>query len=66
MKTKNNYYVVETSSNLNENPQIEQFTFENDKDLCQFYYDIFKVIMEVEKVGEKSNEKRHDKEKHNN
>lgn len=48
MKTKNNYYVVETSSNLNENPQIEQFTFENDKDLYEFYYDIFKVIMEVE------------------
>lgn len=41
MKTAKNYYVLETSSNLNENPKIEQFTFENDKNLYMFYYSLF-------------------------
>ena len=27
-----NFYVVETSSNLNENPKIEQYSFENDEE----------------------------------
>ena len=30
-------FVLETSSNLNENPKIEQFSFEKDADLYDFY-----------------------------
>lgn len=30
-------YVIETSSNLNENPKIEQFSFERDDGLFEFY-----------------------------
>ncbi len=38
MKTlKGNYYIVETSSNLNENPKIEQFSISNDVELFDFY-----------------------------
>lgn len=44
MRTKENYYVLETSSNLNENPQIEQFSFENDKELYDFYENFFNTI----------------------
>lgn len=32
-----NHYVIETSSNLNENPQIEFFSLLNDKQLFEFY-----------------------------
>ncbi len=32
-----NLYVVETSSNLNENPQIEHFSVSNDRFLFEFY-----------------------------
>lgn len=32
-----NLYVVETSSNLNENPQIEHFSLSNDRFLFEFY-----------------------------
>lgn len=39
-----NYYVLETSSNLNENPKIEQFSFENNEELYKFYYDFFKEV----------------------
>lgn len=38
MRTKHNYYVLETSSNLNENPKIEQYSFENSEELYKFYY----------------------------
>ena len=37
-----NFYVVETSSNLNENPKIEQYSFENDEELFLFYENFFK------------------------
>ena len=30
-------FVLETSSNLNENPKIEQFSFEKDSELFEFY-----------------------------
>lgn len=30
-------FVIETSSNLNENPKIEQFSFEQDEELYKFY-----------------------------
>ena len=36
-RTRDNWYVIETSSNLNENPKIEQFSFENDEALFEFY-----------------------------
>lgn len=41
MRTKSNFYVLETSSNLNENPKIEQYSFENNKELYDFYYGFF-------------------------
>ena len=41
MRTDKNYYVVETSSNLNENPKMEQFSFENDKSLYEWYKKLF-------------------------
>jgi hypothetical protein len=34
-------YVLETSSNLNENPKIEQFSFEKNDELYRFYNDLF-------------------------
>lgn len=35
--TEDGYFVLETSSNFNENPKIEQFSFEKDKQLFDFY-----------------------------
>lgn len=37
-------YVCETSSNLNENPRIEQYSFERDEALYRFYLDFFNAI----------------------
>lgn len=34
-------FVIETSSNLNENPKIEQFSFEKNDKLYEFYLNIF-------------------------
>ena len=49
MKTKNdNYYVVETSSNLNENPKIEHYSFENSKELFDWYEEFFKELVELD------------------
>lgn len=45
MKTKSNYYVVETSSNLNENPKTEHFSWENDKELYDWYLKLFKELL---------------------
>lgn len=45
MKTDNNYYVVETSSNLNENPKTEHFSWENDQDLYDWYLKLFKELL---------------------
>lgn len=47
MRTERNFYVLETSSNLNENPKIEQYSFENSKDLYDFYYNFFDILEEV-------------------
>jgi hypothetical protein len=44
MRTQDNFYVIETSSNLNENPKIEQYSFENDKTLYSFYYGFFEKL----------------------
>lgn len=51
MQTQRNFYVLETSSNLNENPKIEQFSFENNKELFDFYKEFFEKVMEVAERG---------------
>ena len=45
LKTANNFYVVETSSNLNENPKMEQFSWENDQELYEWYQELFIELM---------------------
>lgn len=40
-ETDNNFYICETSSNLNENPCLEQFCLSNSKELYYHYYQIF-------------------------
>lgn len=47
IKTTENFYVVETSSNLNENPKMEQFSWENDKSLYEWYEELFIELMKV-------------------
>ena len=42
--TSNGKYVIETSSNLNENPKIEQFSFEKDSVLFDFYKTVFNTL----------------------
>ena len=50
MRTEKHHYVLETSSNLNENPKIEQFSFEDSEELFCFYRSFFKKVMEVSKI----------------
>jgi len=49
MRTKNYNFVLETSSNLNENPTIEQFCFSNSKALYDFYHPLFEELKNDEK-----------------
>ena len=44
MRSAGKKYVLETSSNLNENPKIEQFCFQIDEKLYDFYYEFFKRL----------------------
>lgn len=44
MRSDGKKYVLETSSNLNENPKIEQFCFQIDEKLYDFYYEFFKRL----------------------
>lgn len=46
MQTSKNAYVVETSSNLNENPKIEQFNFFNDEKVFEWYKEFFEAVFE--------------------
>lgn len=46
MDTDEGKFVLETSSNLNENPKIEQFSFEKDDELFDFYYKIMNSLFE--------------------
>lgn len=46
-KTKNGHYVIETSSNLNENPKIEQFIVENDVGLFDWYREFFEAVFDA-------------------
>lgn len=48
MRTPENWYVVETSSNLNENPKMEQFSWENDENLYNWYLDLFTELLNLE------------------
>lgn len=44
MQCGKDYYVIETSSNFNENPKMEQFSICNDKKLFDFYKDAIFLI----------------------
>lgn len=44
--TDSGKYILETSSNLNENPKIEQFSFEKDEELFGFYKSLFEMWCE--------------------
>lgn len=44
-RTKNNYYVIETSSNLTDNPKMEQFCWENSSELYEWYEELLKELM---------------------
>ena len=59
MRTKENYYVLETSSNLNENPKIEQYSFENSKELYDFYYGFFDALEESKVIKRGESETAH-------
>lgn len=41
-------FVIETSSNLNENPKIEQFSFEQSEELFEFYKGVFESWKDME------------------
>lgn len=45
MDTDKGKYVLETSSNLNENPKIEQFSFEKDSNLYDFYHNFLSELV---------------------
>ncbi|RGX53177.1 hypothetical protein DWV16_17145 [Anaerotruncus sp. AF02-27] len=45
MDTEAGKYVLETSSNLNENPKMEQFSFENNQALFDFYREWIMDVM---------------------
>lgn len=47
MKTRGENFVVETSSNLNENPKMEQFSWENDKELYDWHKGILEALANV-------------------
>lgn len=47
MRTAKNHYVLESSSNLNENPKIEQYSFENCAELYEFYHKFFNALKTV-------------------
>lgn len=47
IKTLQNYYVIETSSNLNECPKMEHFSWENDKKLYLWYESWFEELFEL-------------------
>lgn len=44
METNHDFFVIETSSNLNENPEIEQFVVSNDYELYEWYRSFFEAM----------------------
>ena len=53
MRTRENWYTVETSSNLNENPKMEQFCWENDQTLFEWYRELFGQLLGAKSGEEK-------------
>lgn len=49
MRTANSFYVCETSSNLNENPKMEQFSLENDEALYGWYRELLVELIALGK-----------------
>lgn len=45
LDTDKGKYVIETSSNFNENPKIEQFSFEKSAELYEFYKKSFAGLL---------------------
>ena len=45
VKTKDNYYVIETSSNLTDNPKMEQFCWENSSKIYEWYEALLKELI---------------------
>lgn len=43
--TENGKYVLETSSNLNECPNIEQFSFQKSDELYKLYLKVFEEVL---------------------
>lgn len=44
MDTEVGKFVLETSSNLNENPKMEQFSFEKNEELYEMYINVFEEV----------------------
>lgn len=57
-------YVLETSSNLNENPKMEQFSFEKSDALYDFYFAVFDRLIREGDISARENEEsgNHDQE----
>lgn len=51
MRTAANRYVLETSSNLNENPKIEQYSLTNDRELYEWYSGFFDALETARERG---------------
>ena len=52
-KTTDNYYVLETSANLNTNVKLEQFSLTNSFELWQFYSQFYQKILKGVEICEK-------------
>ena len=44
VKSGGDFYVVETSSNFNENPKIEQFVVSNNEEIYRYYVKVYKKM----------------------
>ena len=51
LRTDENYYVFETSANLNENPRLEQYSLENNKEVWEFYRPLIIGLKEIEEAN---------------
>lgn len=47
MRTASGFHCVRTSSNLNENPRIETYTWDNDEETYAFYLQLFDALADV-------------------
>lgn len=44
MRTASGFHCVRTSSNLNENPRVETYTWDNDEETWAFYRSLFDAV----------------------